>query len=238
VQRVALADELPSFPGELPAADLVAAFDPVVNAITLQDRLDSEGSPLMLSLPLPGRHNARNLLLALAVAEELGVEATALRELAVEVPGGRNRRLRLGGVEVLDETYNASPEAMLAALDLLTAPSPEAGAEGRRFAVLGTMLELGERSLELHRAVGARAAALGLDGLVVVAAGPEGRVMAEAAAGGVKRVEQVTTPEEAAPVLRSWLVEGDRLLLKASRGVALERVLPLLDPTEAGGERG
>jgi UDP-N-acetylmuramoyl-tripeptide--D-alanyl-D-alanine ligase len=62
--------------------------------------------------------------------------------------------------------------------------------------------------------------------------------MAEAAAGGVKRVEQVTTPEEAAPVLRSWLVEGDRLLLKASRGVALERVLPLLDPTEAGGERG
>ncbi|MCS5690423.1 UDP-N-acetylmuramoyl-tripeptide--D-alanyl-D-alanine ligase [Cyanobium sp. FGCU-6] len=238
VQRVALADELPSFPVELPPADRVAAFDAVANAITLQDRLDEDGSPLVLSLPLPGRHNARNLLLALAVAEELGVEATALCGLAVEVPGGRNRRLCLGGVEVLDETYNASPEAMLAALDLLVAPAQGSATGGRRVAVLGTMLELGERSLELHRAVGARAAALGLDGLVVVADGPEGRAMAEAARAGVKRLEQVATPEEAAPVLRSWLAAGDRLLLKASRGVALERVLPLLDPAEAGGERG
>ncbi|MFM7392968.1 MAG: UDP-N-acetylmuramoyl-tripeptide--D-alanyl-D-alanine ligase [Cyanobium sp.] len=238
VQRVALADEGPAFPADLPAADRVAVFDPAASTITLQEGLDPDGSPLVISLPLPGRHNARNLLLALAVAEELGVEPTALRQLAVDVPGGRNRRLTLGGIDVLDETYNASPEAMLAALDLLVAPSPDAGAEGRRFAVLGTMLELGESSLELHREVGARAAALGLDGLVVVAAGPEGRAMAEAAGEGVKRLEQVATPEQAASVLHSWLAPGDRLLLKASRGVALERVLPLLDPAEAGCERG
>ena len=87
--------------------------------------------------------------------------------MEVEVPGGRNRRLQLGGLTLLDETYNASPEAVLAALDLLAAQP------GRRFAVLGTMLELGDQSVALHRQVAERAAALGLDGLVIVASGAE-----------------------------------------------------------------
>ena len=172
-------------------------------------------------LPLPGRHNARNLLLALAVARELGVPMTALGTLTVKVPGGRNRRLQLGGLTVLDETYNASPEAMLAALDLLAAEN------GRRFAVLGTMLELGDQSIDQHRRVAARAAALGLDGLVIVDGGTEGRAMA-AAAASLPRLAIVPTPLEAAEHLSSWLQSGDVLLLKASRGVALERLIPLL----------
>ena len=135
--------------------------------------------------------------------------------------GGRNRRLQQGGFTVLDETYNASPEAMLAALDLL------ASQPGRRFAVLGTMLELGDSSLELHRRVAARAAELRLDGLVVVDAGEEGRVMQQAASG-LTRLARVGTPEEAAAPLAEWLAAGDVLLLKASRGVALERLLPQL----------
>jgi UDP-N-acetylmuramoyl-tripeptide--D-alanyl-D-alanine ligase len=159
------------------------------------------------------------------VALELGVAPAALSDLAVEVPGGRNRRLQLGGVTVLDETYNASPEAMLAALDLLAAQPLAVGAA--RYAVLGTMLELGESSLALHRQVAERARNLGLDGLVIVDGGAEGAAMLEAAAG-LERLVRVARPEEALEPLLGWLRPGDALLLKASRGVALERLLPLL----------
>jgi UDP-N-acetylmuramoyl-tripeptide--D-alanyl-D-alanine ligase len=124
-------------------------------------------------------------------------------------------------VLVLDETYNASPEAVLASLDLL------ARQHGRRFAVLGTMLELGDQSLALHRQVAERARRLGLDGLVIVDGGEEGAAML-LAASGLTRLERVATPEAAAALLKGWLVPGDVLLLKASRGVALERLIALL----------
>ncbi len=174
-----------------------------------------------LPLQLEGRHNARNLLLAVAVADQLGVSRKALQAMQVTVPGGRNRRLQQGGLTLLDETYNASPEAVLAALELL-AVQP-----GRRFAVLGTMLELGQRSLELHQEVAARAVQLGLDGLVLVDGGAEGKAMAEVAAP-LPHLQLVSHPEDAAAPLAAWLNSGDVLLLKASRGVALERLIPLL----------
>lgn len=238
VQRVALADDELA-PGT-PPADLVGrlvAPSPASDGDTERpeaerqapqhqaaERLEVEGLPPM-SLPLAGRHNARNLLLALAVALELGVAPAALSDLTVEVPGGRNRRLQLGGVTVLDETYNASPEAMLAALDLLASQPLAVGAA--RYAVLGTMLELGESSLALHRQVAERARNLGLEGLVIVDGGAEGAAMLEAAAG-LERLVRVARPEEALEPLLGWLRPGDALLLKASRGVALERLLPLL----------
>ncbi|MFL0789978.1 MAG: glutamate ligase domain-containing protein, partial [Prochlorococcus sp.] len=173
------------------------------------------------SLPLEGRHNASNLLLALAVARALQIPSRSLRQLQVEVPGGRNRRVAIGAISVLDETYNASPEAVLAALELL-AVQP-----GRRFAVLGTMLELGDQSVFLHRRIAERVVELALDGLVVVASGAEAEAMAQAAAG-LSRLAVVDTPEAAALPLNSWLAPGDVVLLKASRGVALERLLPLI----------
>ena len=137
------------------------------------------------------------------------------------MPGGRNRRLSIGTITVLDETYNASPEAVLAALDLLAQQS------GRRFAVLGTMLELGASSIELHQAVVSKAVQLGLDGLVAVASGEEAAAM-QRAATSLKRFVLVESPELAAETLNHWLQPGDTLLLKASRGVALERLIPLL----------
>jgi UDP-N-acetylmuramoyl-tripeptide--D-alanyl-D-alanine ligase len=210
VCRVQLAGD-PSTNPELPPADLigsVAADQLVVNGVSLP-------------LPLEGLHNARNLMLAVSVAQELGLNTAQLLSMQVAMSGGRNRRLQQGGFTVLDETYNASPEAMLAALDLL------ASQPGRHFAVLGTMLELGDSSLELHRQVASRAAELRLDGLVVVDAGEEGRVMQQAASG-LTRLAWVGTPEEAASTLADWLAAGDVLLLKASRGVALERLLPQL----------
>ena len=192
-------------------ADLIGAVD--------RDQLVLDGD--CFSLPLEGRHNARNFMLALAVARELGVESPALNALKVEIPGGRSRRVQQGRLTILDETYNASPEAVLAALDLLAAQA------GRRFAVLGKMLELGDRSVELHAEVAAKAADLNLDGLVVVAPEPEATAMQRAAAT-LKRVVVVPTPEAAAPPLQNWLQPDDVLLLKASRGVALERLMPLL----------
>jgi UDP-N-acetylmuramoyl-tripeptide--D-alanyl-D-alanine ligase len=243
VQRVALADDelAPGTPpadlvGRLVAPSPASGSDserPEAERLDAErldaehlatERLEVEGLP-PITLPLAGRHNARNLLLALAVALELGVAPAALSDLAVEVPGGRNRRLQLGGVTVLDETYNASPEAMLAALDLLAAqPLP---ADAARYAVLGTMLELGESSLALHRQVAERARNLGLDGLVIVDGGAEGAAMLEAAAG-LERLVRVARPEEALEPLLGWLRPGDALLLKASRGVALERLLSQL----------
>ena len=174
-----------------------------------------------IPLPLDGRHNARNLLLALAVGSHLGVDPASAAQLQVHIPGSRNRRLQQGGLTLLDETYNASPEAVLAALDLL------ADQPGRRFAVLGTMLELGDRSIELHQQVAARAAALKLDGVVLVDGGDEGQAMANVASG-LDRLALVATPEAAAAPLGQWLQAGDVVLLKASRGVALERLIPLL----------
>jgi UDP-N-acetylmuramoyl-tripeptide--D-alanyl-D-alanine ligase len=208
VVRVALQGE-----GHEAAADLLGSLDCQGGILEL--------AGVALPMPLEGVHHARNLLLAMAVARELGLEPERWRPLQVDLPGGRSRRLQQNGVLILDETYNASPEAVLAALELL------ARQPGRRFAVLGTMLELGEQSLELHRSVAERARQLDLDGLVIVDQGEEGAAMV-AAATGLSRLRQVGCPEAAAEPLLQWLQPGDVLLLKASRGVALERLIPLL----------
>ena len=213
VVRIALAGE-----GHEHQANLVGQLDGSGGILKLAGE---ELAGVEVAMPLEGVHHARNLLLALAVARELGLEPTRWQPLEVALPGGRSRRLVLGGVRLLDETYNASPEAVLASLELL------ARQHGRRFAVLGTMLELGDQSLALHRQVAARALSLGLDGLVVVDGGPEGEAML-AAAQGLARLERVDTPAEAAEPLGQWLEPGDVLLLKASRGVALEQLIPLL----------
>ena len=221
ILRVALDGDIPAdgadvagLPAAHPAAaDLVGVYGPQQGVLSLEG--------LRFSCPLEGRHNARNLMLALAVAAELGVPLADLQAMRVDVPGGRNRRISIGALTLLDETYNASPEAVLAALDLL-AQQP-----GRRFAVLGTMLELGSSSIALHQAVVARAVELGLDGLVAVASGDEAVAM-EGAASPLARFALVESPEQAAQTLNAWLQPGDTLLLKASRGVALERLIPLL----------
>ena len=172
------------------------------------------------NLPLEGRHNAINFLLAIAVARELGVDASTLKQLNVSLPLGRQTFVKLGDITFIDETYNASPEAVHASLNLLASRS------GRHFAVLGKMLELGEHSVALHREIAEYALRLGLDGLVIVADGAEAEAMA-AAAISIKFLAITSSPEEALNPLLEWLRPGDFVLLKASRGIALERLLPL-----------
>ena len=135
-----------------------------ISQIDMQNNLIFfEGSKF--KLPLEGRHNAMNFLMALAVAKELGLSIKNLDQLKIDMPMGRNRLVDCGQYLVLDETYNASPESVIASLELLVSKP------GRHFAVLGTMLELGSESISLHQKVLKRAVELGLTGIVFVSCG-------------------------------------------------------------------
>ena len=182
-----------------------------------------------LPLPLPGRHNAVNYLAALAVAKVLDIDWDLFQQgLSVQLPDGRARRYELPkDIVILDETYNAGLESMLAALRLL-ADTPGK----RRIAVLGTMKELGDRSLEFHRQVGTAARNLNLDALFVFADFEEAAAMAAGAAGlPLLEIEDIAAPnahEVLARHLMEFVETGDRLLFKASHSMELNRVVDRL----------
>ena len=167
----------------------------------------------------PGMHLAHNAAAALAVAWGLGLDPAASAEAMADYQpvGMRLRRESLpGGVSVINDAYNANPESMRASLRMLS------GLSGRRFAVLGDMLELGSDEIELHRDVLGHAVGQGLDLVLVV-----GERMAAAAAAH-ESVRCCTSHEEAAEFLAAQLSSGDTLLVKGSRGARMERVLHLL----------
>ncbi len=198
---------------ELPDADFIGEFNSRQNTLCFEQ--------ITYKLPYCGRHNAFNLLIAFAVANELGVSLQELKSSEIHLPPGRSRTLKIGSITILDQTYNSSPESVSNALNLLSFHP------GRHFAVLGTMLELGKYSEFFHRKIVEKVLSLGLDGLVVVASGLEAKVMQDVA-GNMSRFEVVKTPEEAAVPLNSWIKKGDVVLLKASRGIALEKLIPLI----------
>ncbi|MBE9159417.1 UDP-N-acetylmuramoyl-tripeptide--D-alanyl-D-alanine ligase [Nodosilinea sp. LEGE 06152] len=182
-----------------------------------------EVAGVKLPLPLPGRHNALNLLAAIAVMQALDLDWHGLSAgLTVDLPRGRARRVVLpNDVVLLDETYNAGVESMTAALHLLAETPGQ-----RRIAVLGTMKELGEQSVALHSQVGRVVSQLGLEHLLVLADPDEAVALAEAAKG----VEATAFDDHSslAQHLLAILKPGDRVLLKASRSVALDRVVDQL----------
>ena len=179
-----------------------------------------------LPLPLPGRHNAVNYLAALAVGKVLGIDGEVLKQgLSVQLPDGRARRYDLPqDIVILDETYNAGLESMLAGLRLL-ADTPGK----RRIAVLGTMKELGDRAIEFHRQVGRAARDLHLDALFVFADFEEAVAMAAGAAGlpfvQVEDIARENSREDLASLLIEFVTPGDRILFKASHSVELNRVV-------------
>ncbi len=177
----------------------------------------------------PGRHLVPHALAAAAVAEHLGVpldEVVAALEVGSHAPH-RMALLDAGsGAQLVDDTYNASPVSVAAALDFL-AETPLAPGR-RRLAVLGDMLELGPDEERLHREIGARAAGT-LDALVTV--GDRGRWIADGArAAGLSRVVSVEQPADALAVIERELDPGvgDLLLVKASRGLELDRLVDAL----------
>ena len=173
---------------------------------------------------LRGRHNVYNLLGGLAAASALDVPfRDAARALSRLRPAThRGERLDFGGGFVLlDETYNSNPRALRAALASLCEERAL-----RRIAVAGDMRELGEKGGELHREVGRFAAALPIDRLIGV--GPLARDLiagARDAGAPSSRLSAVENAEEAGELLLRELREGDVVLLKASRGIGLERAI-------------
>jgi UDP-N-acetylmuramoyl-tripeptide--D-alanyl-D-alanine ligase len=178
------------------------------------------GRPVRLPARIPGlgKLSVHNALAGAAVGHAAGIEpAVIVHALA----GGwsaahRGHVIRLGRVTLIDDSYNASPASVTAALDLL------AGLPGRRIAVLGEMLELGKGAVTGHREVGTAAAAT-CDLLVVVGPGAAGIAAGARAAGlDASRVLEVRDREMALEVLRVRLRDGDVVLVKASRGVELD----------------
>ena len=185
-------------------------------------RLEFQGRSVDVETKLPGRHIVSNALAAAAVglADGLSLEdvAAALAEADVQV----RIRTHIGrsGATLIDDTYNASPSSVMAALDLL------AEIPGRRIAVLGEMAELGPASHEGHLAVGRRAAETAD---IIHAIGEEAKLIAQAARdAGHRAVHGWSTKEEAAEALLAGLREDDVVLLKASRAMAFETLVEAL----------
>jgi UDP-N-acetylmuramoyl-tripeptide--D-alanyl-D-alanine ligase len=182
-------------------------------------RLTGPLATLDLAWPIPGRHQADNLLAAATLALAVGVAPSAIPPCAARlVPPPRRGVVHVlggSGITLVDDSYNSSPQAARAVLALLAAT------RGRRVAVLGEMLELGPGSPTLHREVG-RAAAAAAD--VVVAVGGESAAVLARAAEGVK-AHHVATAAEALDLLRGLLRPGDVVLVKGSRAIGLDLVV-------------
>jgi UDP-N-acetylmuramoyl-tripeptide--D-alanyl-D-alanine ligase len=193
-------------------------------------RYASQRAPLVVRLPLAGTHNALNGAAALAVAHAAGVApiAAAAALETVALPPHRSAMLEAGGRTIFDDCYNANPASMSAAIATVVSAVGGAGGWARAFAVLGDMLEVGPESEELHRALG-REAGVRLAGVVSLG-NFAGAVADGARAAGLAadRAKVAASPDEAAAVIASWTAPGDWILVKASRGMRLERVVDAL----------
>lgn len=190
-----------------------------------------------VALPFGGRAHARNALLALALGEEWGVDrdaAVAALE-AMPAPKMRGEVHRLGGLVVIADCYNANPASLAAAVDTLVAMPRRGG----RVAVVGSMLELGPRTRELHAQAAERLAGADVD--LIVATGLFREAFAPLARRLGERLLVAEDAESAWGALSERLEGEEVVLLKGSRGVALERLLPHLEarfgepPTGNGG---
>ncbi len=177
-------------------------------------------------LPVPGRHNALNALAAAGVGLSLGLSLAEIAQgLSDYAPAGsRMNIVDCQGVQVLDDTYNAAPASMRAALAVLA----DLAGVGRRVAVLADMYELGAAAQAGHEEVGAAAAACAD---VLVAVGSEqgaGWIAAGGRAAGLKKVHWFTDKTRATEFLLGCLQPGDTVLVKGSRGMQMEEIVTAL----------
>ncbi|NLO25126.1 MAG: UDP-N-acetylmuramoyl-tripeptide--D-alanyl-D-alanine ligase [Clostridiales bacterium] len=185
--------------------------------------LVAEGGRFDVKLPLPGRHNVYNSLAAVAVARLLGM---GFEEIIGALGNLEGEKMRLtihsttGGVSVVNDAYNASPDSMKSALEVLSDMPGK-----RKIAVLSDMLEMGAFSEEGHRMVGELAAGTGLD--ILVAVGNESRFIAmEAKERGMdpRSVYYFDDKGQAAKLLDGLIQKGDVILVKGSRGMRMEEL--------------
>jgi UDP-N-acetylmuramoyl-tripeptide--D-alanyl-D-alanine ligase len=176
-----------------------------------------------VSFPLVGEHNIYNALAAAAAAMEYGIPPSqAAKALAAIRPAEkRGQIVQIGGATIINDSYNSNPRALDAMVDTLASMKAE-----RRILVAGEMLELGPTAEALHRECGLHAAAKKID--FVIGVRGMAKPLAEAACGAGAQAQFVETPEQAGEWLAHNLRPGDAVLLKASRGVKLERALMVL----------
>ena len=211
--------------GRAGSAHVRAVGEPVDDEQGLRFTLETGGERHEVALGLAGRHNVVNALAAAAAGVALGIPpADIARGLAgVRPVAGRCVWRQAGAVSILDDTYNASPVSVRAALDTLSAHR-----RGRRIiVVLGDMLELGPMTDEAHREVGRAVAALPADELVGL--GRAAQLAVEAAKeAGLAEARHLTTFEDTVAHLLKRLTAGDVVLVKGSRGMRMERVVDAL----------
>ena len=171
-------------------------------------------------MPLVGTHNISNALAAVAVGFERGITlAEAVASLAtMRAADKRGQVVQLGNIRVINDCYNSNPKALEAMVDALAAMPAK-----RRIVVAGEMLELGPAGEKMHQAAGQHIAEKKIDVLIGVRG--LAQPMVEAAKTKGMQAEFVATPEEAGEWLAGQSREGDVVLLKASRGVKLEKAL-------------
>ncbi|MEO8135698.1 MAG: UDP-N-acetylmuramoyl-tripeptide--D-alanyl-D-alanine ligase [Betaproteobacteria bacterium] len=190
------------------------------NHLEIQVGDGGEDARAEVPLRIAGRHNALNALAAAAAAIAVGVPLpTIARGLAAFTPvsGRLAKRMLANGAVVLDDSYNANPDSVRAAIDVLT------GVAGRRVLVLGRMAEVGAQGPEFHREVGAYAKARGIDALLTL--GPEAAEAATAFGGGAGPFADV---QELIARAREVAAPGTTLLVKGSRSARMERVVRAL----------
>ena len=211
--------------GTAARADVRAAGEVVESADGLAFTLEHAGRREPVQVALSGRHNAINVLAAAGAGIALGL---ALDEVAAGLAKARPAKGRCvwrtaGAVRVLDDTYNANPDSVRAALD--TVQAHRGGA--RVVVVLGDMLELGSIADEAHRDIGRHVAACGVD--VLVGLGRHARIAVEAGrAAGIARTQHTETFEDTVAFLLKELAPGDVVLVKGSRGMRMERIVDAL----------
>jgi UDP-N-acetylmuramoyl-tripeptide--D-alanyl-D-alanine ligase len=197
----------------------IAASDVSIDA---SGRAAFTASGLRVRLPYPGRHLAANAMLAWGVAVELGLDlaaaAGALERVAI--PGGRSELQQVGGLTLLNDCYNANPQSFASAI--ATAAAMRAGR--RLVFVAGTMRELGAESARLHADVARDLVALAPD--LLAAVGDFVPALAPHAAALGDRLVTAADAPALGPALAARLAGDELVVLKASRGVALERIIP------------
>ena len=183
--------------------------------------VDKEFGKFEVTIPTAGRHTVYDALAAYAAATRLGLDAAkAAAALAdYRTTGMRQNIVEKQGVTVIEDCYNASPDSMKAALSVLH----DLPVQGRRIALLGDMLELGDATETGHRQTGEWAAGAGVD--LLIAYGPLSTAMAEAAKAKEVSVIHCQTAQEVVQCLQQNVHPGDALLAKASHAMGLEDVL-------------
>jgi len=199
-------------------ADVTAAYEFTPTGSVLE--LWTGAGEVEVVLPLPGRHNVVNALAAAAAALAADADLASIKaglETIKAVPG---RLMALAGRDdtlIYDDTYNANPASVYAALDVLAA------ATGERFLVLGDMAELGPGEVDWHARVGARARELGIDALYAL--GPLSEATVESFGAGGRHFDDIAGLIEA---LQEHARPGSRILVKGSRRMRMERVVAAL----------